>query len=279
MSIDSLKNKLYTKSILFIVLLVLFNYLTNTFLPLQWYYDAILILPTLIAAMLVSYLFDKTFFSFGLSVDKFIFRNIITTFVLIFSTIIILFLIQLFFAKYRISSLSNNIIFDYIITFLFLAASEEIIIRGIIFKEIAEHKGYIFAIIITSLLFAILHIFNYEFNLIAALNTFLVGILLGLMVYYTGSLWCSIIYHYIWNLSLALILESNVSGFEYKYLIDFEPNISNLNNFWLGGNYGIEGGLIVTILITISIIIFFRIYIISPYSEAKRLRKKYYNIT
>ena len=55
-------------------------------------------------------------------------------------------------------------------------------------------KGPWIAIILTAFIFSIIHISYYGF-----LVRFALGIILGLVFYYSGSLWLSIIFHFLYN--------------------------------------------------------------------------------
>ncbi|MCH4886074.1 CPBP family intramembrane metalloprotease [Acidaminobacter sp. JC074] len=105
-------------------------------------------------------------------------------------------------------SLSNLIINDnFLITFLGVGIiapiAEEIVFRGSLFKNLSEHLNIKWVIGIQALVFSLYHM-----NIVQAFPTLLIGIALGLMVYYTNSIWPAIIMH-ILNNSMAVIL-SNV---------------------------------------------------------------------
>lgn len=89
-------------------------------------------------------------------------------------------------------SVSSNITF-FIIIALLPAILEELAVRGIIlsgYKNISIHK----AAIITGLIFALFHLNPPQF-----LYTFILGIMLAYVVYYTNSIFSSMIIHFIFN--------------------------------------------------------------------------------
>ncbi len=99
-----------------------------------------------------------------------------------------------------------------------------------------------------------MHFLNPNISYIAALNIALVGIVFGIMTYKSGNLWMAIGYHITWNYFQGNIFNSEVSGSAYgRGLIKSIRVEDNLLN---GGAFGIEGGLICTLLLIITIIYF-----------------------
>jgi len=78
---------------------------------------------------------------------------------------------------------------------------EEVIFRGTIYRYLKTRMKPIFALTITSLLFACAH-----FNVLAFLPLFLLGMLLGRSYEKTGSIKVPILYHAIFNLTTVLTL-------------------------------------------------------------------------
>ncbi len=75
------------------------------------------------------------------------------------------------------------------------ALGEELLFRGVVMRFIHKRtKNVHHSVLITALLFAMIHFQPY--NLIPI---FIMGVLLGYLYYYTGSLWISIIVHMVYN--------------------------------------------------------------------------------
>lgn len=91
-----------------------------------------------------------------------------------------------------------------VITFIYVLiigpASEEIIFRGAIFDRTRLAFGFFTGNIIQALLFGIYHM-----NLIQGIYAFLLGIVLGMVIYATGSIICSILTHIIFNSTTYII--------------------------------------------------------------------------
>lgn len=104
---------------------------------------------------------------------------------------------------------------QYIISFFIIAISpgicEEVMFRGVMldaYEKIGRNKS----IIITAFLFGIFH-----FTVLNMIGPFLIGIVFGIMVYKTNSLYSSIIGHTV-NNGIALTLGYFIN--KYSYLID-----------------------------------------------------------
>ena len=132
------------------------------------------------------------------------------------------------------------------------AMTEEILFRGYPFQRLIEGVGGLPAIAVASLAFGALHASNPHSTTLGILNTVLAGILLSLAYLKTRSLWFPIGLHFAWNWSLAF-LNLPVSGLD---LMEMPWRASPINAYpWLhGGDYGPEGGLIATLVLSLGIV-------------------------
>lgn len=91
-----------------------------------------------------------------------------------------------------------------IITFIYVLfigpISEEMIFRGAIFDRTRLAFGFWFGNALQAMLFGIYHM-----NLIQGIYAFLLGMVLGMVVYATGSIFCSILTHIIFNSTTYII--------------------------------------------------------------------------
>lgn len=124
-----------------------------------------------------------------------------------------------------------------VVYFTIVAFVEETLIRGYVLKNIMSSFNKYAALIVSSILFSLMHAFNPNVDLFSLFNLFLAGILLGLSYIYTKNLWFPIALHFSWNLFQTL-LGFNVSGQDTYSIIEFKINESNLLN---GGAFGFEG--------------------------------------
>lgn len=72
---------------------------------------------------------------------------------------------------------------------------EEILMRGYLLHGLTANYGRIIALLVSSLLFALLH-----FNMVQTLSSFICGIVLGLLYLQTGTILCCILTHAGYNL-------------------------------------------------------------------------------
>ena len=97
--------------------------------------------------------------------------------------------------------------------FLVTAVGEEIIFRGVLFRWIDEKWGFVAALVVSSLVFGFLHIFQdgatWWSSLAIAIEA---GLLLGAAYKYSGTLWLPIGIHWAWNFTQGNVFGIAVSG-------------------------------------------------------------------
>ena len=96
---------------------------------------------------------------------------------------------------------------------IFAAVVEEILFRGVLFRITEESLGTWLAILISALLFGLLHLFNPSATLVAAVAIVLeAGVLLAAAYVLTRRLWLAIGVHFAWNFVRGGIFGIEVSG-------------------------------------------------------------------
>ena len=100
----------------------------------------------------------------------------------------------------------------YLVLFILAGAFEEIIFRGYILQNLREWPSTILAVVVSSILFGLLHGLNPNFNLFAALNIALAGVAFCYAYLITGNLWLPIAYHFSWNFFQGPVFAFPVSG-------------------------------------------------------------------
>lgn len=141
-------------------------------------------------------------------------------------------------------------IFISILVFSMVAILEEVLLRGYILRNLMISFNNYVALVISSILFSLLHAFNPNIDLFSLAGLFLAGLLLGASYIQTKNLWFPIALHLSWNLFQTLF-GFNVSGQDFYSLIEFNFEESNLLN---GGAFGFEGS-ILSIIVEITIIV------------------------
>jgi len=137
-----------------------------------------------------------------------------------------------------------------VLLFIIVAVVEEALLRGYVLRNLMISFNKYVALIVSSILFSLMHGFNPNIDLFSLFNIFLAGILLGLSYIYTKNLWFPIALHLSWNFFQTLF-GFNVSGQDTYSLIEFSLNEKNLLN---GGAFGFEGSILSVISMIITII-------------------------
>ncbi|MUT68763.1 CPBP family intramembrane glutamic endopeptidase [Paenibacillus sp. NEAU-GSW1] len=138
-----------------------------------------------------------------------------------------------------------------LLLFVCVAVSEEIYSRGYIQGLLRYHYGSKAAIMVSAVLFTLLHSMNpgmFESPL-PFLNLLLAGIILALARELTGGLWWPIGLHLTWN-----YLQGNVYGFKVsgKEMESAVLTATDNGPAWLsGGSFGIEGSLVSVVVLVL----------------------------
>ncbi|WP_240905175.1 CPBP family intramembrane glutamic endopeptidase [Flagellimonas oceani] len=134
--------------------------------------------------------------------------------------------------------------------FLIVSISEEIFFRGYVLRNFMESMNKYVALLVSALLFALMHAANPNLSLIGNINLFLAGVVLGLPYIYTKNLMFPIAFHFSWNFFQSLF-GFNVSGLDSYSLIEFKTTQDTWVN---GGDFGFEGS-VLAILFQITLIV------------------------
>lgn len=130
--------------------------------------------------------------------------------------------------------------------------TEEVLCRGWLLQtQGARYRPWV-GIVVSSLVFALLHSLNQGFNAFAAVNLILFGVFAALYVLYEGSLWGIFGWHAAWNWAEGNVFGTQVSGSHARggVLLDLRTMGPN----WItGGAFGPEGGLVATFILFVGI--------------------------
>lgn len=184
-------------------------------------------------------------FSLGLSVGFLI---------MLAGYLILLFTDQIFYRK------SNFIGVDFILSvfiYAFVALGEELLVRGYFLSNLLGSMNKYVALVLSALIFCLMHGLNQGFSWLPALVLFLSGIMLGLSYIYTRSLWFPVFLHFSWNFFQGTVFGFNVSG-NYSYAIISQGRSEN--NLWNGGSFGFEGSILCVIFELLAILLIYRVF-------------------
>ena len=139
----------------------------------------------------------------------------------------------------------------YLSLFGVVSLNEEIAIRGYILQNLSSSFNKYIALVLSSLVFMIMHIGNPNMSAIPLFNLFLAGLLLGVYCIHKNNLWFPIGAHITWNYFQGPVLGFEVSGNDVDSIFIQSLNGSELIT---GGEFGFEGSIILTVLMIIGIV-------------------------
>ncbi len=162
---------------------------------------------------------------------------------------------------------------NYLIGFFIAGTLEEIATRGYLLQALIEGTRAWVAIVFLSLAFSLIHFRSPGFTWWAALNLFILGVLLGLTYLKTRSIWMPIGLHVAWNWTMACVWGMNVSGVTVQQsLFTSSPTGADVLS---GGVFGVEGSVVTSILGALLIWYIWKAKWIKPSSFNGGLWKKY----
>jgi membrane protease YdiL (CAAX protease family) len=132
-------------------------------------------------------------------------------------------------------------------TLVFLPAAffEELFIRGYVFAVLRRAAGWKLALIVTSVVFGLLHAWNPNPDAASILAVIVAGFFLGAIFLATRSLYAAGAAHFAWNWIMSGALHIAVSGLPSP---DPDYRVVETGPDWLtGGPWGPEGGLMAVV--------------------------------
>jgi membrane protease YdiL (CAAX protease family) len=122
-----------------------------------------------------------------------------------------------------------------------LAGWEELVLRGYLLRQLSLGLNSAAAVLITGIVFGLVHSGNPGVNWQGLLYTAIGGMLMGWLMVRSGSLWLLIGYHFGWNATASSLFGLELSGVSNEASL-FIGTLSGSD--WLtGGSYGFEASL------------------------------------
>lgn len=131
---------------------------------------------------------------------------------------------------------------------------QEFLVRGYIYQMIKSKYNVTASIIVTTILFTVLHGGAFESSIVAVFNVITMSVFISLVLEYTGSIVAPILIHTIWNGVGAIILGGVSLADDYPHFLNV---VFSGNKLLSGGNYKMEGSVVVLILNVFLSIIFY----------------------
>ena len=177
----------------------------------------------------------------------------------------VIFLLVLMIGKGRVVSNGltvSGLTFWWLLTFVLVGIAEETLNRGFLMAVLRRCRNVPVIMFVPSVIFGLIHLSNPGVTFFSVFNIILVGILFSYMFLKSGSIWMCIGYHITWNIFQGVVYGMPVSGLQIPGIITTQYAESNLLN---GGAFGIEGGILTTIVTLLSFIFVWYYYRNSNY--------------
>lgn len=147
-----------------------------------------------------------------------------------------------------------GLLFLFLLGFIIQGMGEEVFLRGYFMISVANRNSIFLAVMSNSILFALLHIFNNGIDVIPLLNLTLFGIFASVYTLKMDSLWGICALHTTWNFAQGNLFGIKVSGIDTQASL-FSFKLNDTGTIINGGPFGLEGGLAVTLVLVLGIII------------------------
>lgn len=140
---------------------------------------------------------------------------------------------------------------------LLQGGTEELVMRGWLLPTVTYRSNLLLGLMISSSLFAVMHLANPGITILSVLNLLLFGLFAGLYLIDRDSLWGVIGIHGIWNFAQGSLFGVEVSGNTVpNSILTMKP--TQLSDWLTGGSFGTEGSLITSLVLLVGIYVLYR---------------------
>lgn len=136
--------------------------------------------------------------------------------------------------------------------FIFVAIYEELLFRGYLLKTLCKSFSKVKSIFLISILFSLIHLFNSNLSIIGTTNIFLFSVFVSMVFLESENIFYPIFIHWFWNF-LQAAFGYHVSGSKSVSLFTIDSFGNRMIN---GGDFGIEGSILVTLAILMACCIY-----------------------
>ena len=161
----------------------------------------------------------------------------------------------------------------FLVLFTLAAAVEEFVFRGYPLQVLAEGSRRWIAGLLLCLPFTLGHANNPDVTMIGVANIFLASVVLVILYFQTRRLWLPITFHLSWNLAQSWLWGFDVSGIEIRNQLFVVTSTGP--NLVTGGEFGLEGSILSTILFGAVVVWFLLKPILRPTDEVAALWAPY----
>ncbi len=145
----------------------------------------------------------------------------------------------------------------YLVGFMIQGMAEEVMCRSYFLVSVARRYPLWVAVLLNSLVFALLHLANSGVSVLAFVNLTLFGIFASMYFVRRGNIWGIAAFHSIWNWIQGCFYGVRVSGMDMSNSL-FTTHTGRSADWLSGGAFGLEGSIFVTIAFVIGIVILYK---------------------
>lgn len=157
--------------------------------------------------------------------------------------------------KLSYNGIDPALLIAFLVCVFIQSSSEEVSDRLYLYQKLRRrYRSPLVAILVNSLVFMALHMFNPGFTVVAGSQIFLVAIIFSLFVYYYDGLWVAFWFHTAWNYTQNIIFGLPNSGIISEYSIFKLEAASARNGIFYNVTFGVEGS-VGSSLVLIAVII------------------------
>lgn len=146
------------------------------------------------------------------------------------------------------STFSAGIFVLFLLGYLIQGMAEEVLCRGYFLVSVGRRYPLAVAILANAVVFAALHLLNNGITVLAFINLVLFGIFASVYFIKRGNIWGVGALHSIWNLAQGNIYGIRVSGMQTSCSLLSSEMVAG-RELINGGDFGLEGGLAVTLVL------------------------------
>lgn len=139
----------------------------------------------------------------------------------------------------------SGLTLTWIFVFALIAIGEETMYRGLFMGALRRTRCLPCILLLPSFIFGLIHLINPGATILSVVNIIAVGLLFSYMYIKSGNLSMCIGYHFAWNTFQGIVYGMPVSGLAAPSILTTRFTRNDLLN---GGNFGIEGGILTTLI-------------------------------
>jgi membrane protease YdiL (CAAX protease family) len=147
-------------------------------------------------------------------------------------------------------------------TLVMAAFHEEFVFRGYVLQNLLDIRRPVYGVLFSSVVFWLIHAFNPSAwsSPLIGLNLFGAGVLLALAYMASGNIWFPTAMHFGWNMAQGVLLSVPISGIRVEGICNLRLT-EDLPSWLTGGDFGLEGSILVTLVEALLIGVFLAVLI------------------